>query len=198
MAHPAPQNVQRGKEPINLAPRKPRILLAACGSVAAMKFAVICKSFSDRAEVKAVATRASLRYIDIASFPKDVDLYTDEHEWSCGGQVGGDNVLHIELQRWADLMVIAPLTANTLAKIAGGICDNLLTCIVRAWDYSKPMFFAPGMNTFMWKSPLTDKHLTTVDELGVSFIFGNKSMAEPSQIRSSVMLFLQSRPLPLN
>lgn len=48
-------------------------------------------------------------------------------------------MLHIDLRRWADLMVIAPLSANTLAKLAGGLCDNLLTCVVRAWDFEKPL-----------------------------------------------------------
>lgn len=48
-------------------------------------------------------------------------------------------MIHIELRRWADMLVIAPLSANTLAKIAGGLCDNLLTCVVRAWDFGKPL-----------------------------------------------------------
>ncbi|XP_039043666.1 probable phosphopantothenoylcysteine decarboxylase [Hibiscus syriacus] len=197
MEHPGPQYTQNGKAPINPALRKPRILLAACGSVAAIKFAKICECFSDWAEVKAVATPASLRFIDIASLPKNVDLYTDEYEWSCWEKVG-DKVLHIELSRWADLIVIAPLSANTLAKIAGGISDNLLTCVVRAWDYSKPMFIATGMNTFTWRNPFTEKHLMSVDELGVCFIPGGDAMAEPSEIHSTVRLFLESRPLPLN
>ncbi|KAA8542187.1 hypothetical protein F0562_023339 [Nyssa sinensis] len=88
------------------------------------------------AEVRAVVTRAALHFIDRVSLPKDIILYTDEDEWSTWTKIG-DNVLHIELRRWADIMVIAPLSANTLGKIAGGLCDNLLTCIVRAWDYSK-------------------------------------------------------------
>ena len=46
-------------------------------------------------------------------------------------------MLHIELRRWADVLLLAPLSANTLAKAAGGLCDNLLTCVVRAWDFSK-------------------------------------------------------------
>jgi len=48
-------------------------------------------------------------------------------------------VTHIELRRWADCFVIAPLSANSLAKLAGGMCDNLLTCVVRAWDFSQPL-----------------------------------------------------------
>ncbi len=60
----------------------------------------------------------------------------DEDDWRSWKTVG-DDVLHIELRRWADIMVIAPLSANTLAKVANGLCDNLLTCVVRAWDWQK-------------------------------------------------------------
>jgi len=98
------------------APRKPRILLAASGSVAAVKFANLCHCFSEWADVRAVATSASLHFIDRASMPKDVTLYTDDNEWSSWMKLG-DNVLHIELRKWADIMVIAPLSANTLGKV---------------------------------------------------------------------------------
>ncbi|KAE9453698.1 hypothetical protein RHGRI_035006 [Rhododendron griersonianum] len=197
--------VRAEREPIqvNTAPRKPHILLAASGSVAAIKFGNLCHSFSEWAEVRAVATRASLHFIDRAALPKDVILYTDEDEWSTWSKIG-DSVLHIELRRWADIMVIAPLSANTLGKIAGGLCDNLLTCIVRAWDYTKPLFVAPAMNTFMWNNPFTERHLMLIDELGITLIppvpkrlacgdYGNGAMAEPSLIFSTVRLFLESR-----
>ncbi|XP_055820438.1 probable phosphopantothenoylcysteine decarboxylase isoform X1 [Solanum dulcamara] len=191
---------------VNYASRKPRILLAASGSVAAIKFANLCHCFSEWADVKAVATKASLQFIDKVSFPKDVDLYTDDHEWAVWKKVG-DGVLHIELRRWADIMVIAPLSANTLGKIAGGLCDNLLTCIVRAWDYKKPFFVAPAMNTFMWYNSFTERHLMTIDELGISLIppvstrlasgdYANGAMAEPSHIFSTVRLFVESRSQP--
>ncbi|XP_009627629.1 probable phosphopantothenoylcysteine decarboxylase [Nicotiana tomentosiformis] len=188
---------------VNNASRKPRILLAASGSVATIKFANLCHCFSKWAEVKAVATKASLHFIDKVLFPKDVVLYTDDDEWSTWKKVG-DGVLHIELRRWADIMVIAPLSANTLGKIAGGLCDNLLTCIVRAWDYDKPLFVAPAMNTFMWNNPFTERHLMIIDELGISLIppvpkrlacgdYGNGAMAEPSLIFSTVRHCLHSR-----
>lgn len=114
----------------NNAPRRPRILLAASGSVAAIKFANLCRSFTEWAEVKAVATKASLPFIDKASLPEDVILYTDEYEWSTWTKIG-DSVLHIELRRWADIMIIAPLSANTLGKVmylsTFFRCSNLLS-----------------------------------------------------------------------
>ncbi|CAM8894198.1 unnamed protein product [Rhodiola kirilowii] len=177
--------------------RKPRILLAACGSVAAMKFGHLCRCFSEWAEVKAVATEAALNFIDRNTIPRDVVLHTEEFDW-CTWSKLGDEVVHIELRRWADIMVIAPLSANTLAKIAGGLCDNLLTCIVRAWDYSKPVFIAPSMHSFMWSNPFTEKHMEAVDELGMSLIppvsqrgSGTGAMAEPCHIYSTVRLYYE-------
>ena len=115
-----------------------------------------------------------------------------------------DPVLHIELRRWADLLVIAPLDANTLGKITNGICDNLLvrtwnycmtaykilcqnsnlshhfpkiitsliricsfqTCVVRAWDISRPLLFCPAMNTAMWLHPITAQQVSRLKEFG--------------------------------
>ena len=62
----------------------------------------------------------------------------NEEEWRAW-QAKGDPVQHIELRKWADVLVIAPLSANTLAKVAQGLCDNCLTSVVRAWDWSKPL-----------------------------------------------------------
>ena len=93
---------------------------------------------------------------------------SDEEEWRDWKKVG-DPVVHIELRRWADIMVVAPCSANTLAKMANGLCDDLLSCIVRAWDFNDPykrMVIAPAMNTMMWESPFTRKHLATLVELG--------------------------------
>lgn len=183
--------------------RRPRILLAASGSVAAIKFANLCRCFCEWAEVKAIATKSSLHFINRAALPKDVVFYTDEDEWTSWKKIG-DEVLHIELRKWADIMVIAPLSANTLGKIAQGLCDNLVTCVVRAWDYNKPMFVAPAMNSLMWGNPFTERHLITIDELGITLIppvtkrlacgdYGNGAMAEPDLIYNTVRLFFESR-----
>jgi hypothetical protein len=71
-------------------------------------------------------------------------------------------VLHIELRKWADVLVIAPLTANTLAKMAVGISDNLVTSVFRAWDKTKPVIVAPAMNTEMWDVDITEDQLETL------------------------------------
>ncbi|KAM3146011.1 hypothetical protein pb186bvf_001989 [Paramecium bursaria] len=83
----------------------------------------------------------------------DIQALSDQDEWNQWKQKG-DPVLHIDLRKWADMMIICPLSANTLAKIANGICDNLLTCVIRAWEFqdkqiTKPIYVAPAMNTQM-------------------------------------------------
>ena len=86
----------------------------------------------------------------------------DEDEWPTDRYTRGDPVLHIELRRWADLFVIAPCDANTLAKLALGNTDNCLTCVYRAWDMSRPIVLAPAMNTLMWEHPVTARHIRQI------------------------------------
>ena len=83
---------------------------------------------------------------------------TDKDEWNSWNK-RGDPVKHIELRNWADIILIAPLSANTLAKLANGLCDNLLTSIIRAWDKEKPVYFCPAMNTHMYNHEITSKQI---------------------------------------
>lgn len=106
-------------------------------------------------------------------------MYRDEDEWKWKER--SDPVLHIELRKWAEVLLIAPLSANTLAKVSNGLCDNLLvvsseeTCVFRAWDFKPyeegvlryPVICAPAMNTLMWDSLFTTRHLQLLRELGV-------------------------------
>lgn len=71
-------------------------------------------------------------------------------------------MLHIDLSKWADVFVIAPLDALTLSKLAHGHCDNLLTCCFMAWDFKnvdKLVVLCPSMNTKMWQNPATKTNL---------------------------------------
>ena len=146
------------------------ILLGVTGSVAAIKTPDLVTGLRAAGHaVKVVATDTALYFFDPAVLdpsrvlrnPEVVIL--DEDEWP-GRDDGrrylrGDTVRHIELRRWADLLLVAPLDANTLAKFANGLCDNCLTCVWRAWDPARPAVVAPAMNTFMWEHPLTRRHL---------------------------------------
>lgn len=88
-----------------------------------------------------------------------MEVLEDKNEWDAWNAMG-DPVLHIQLRDWADLLLIAPLSANTLGKLAHGLCDNLVTSIVRAWDVKrKPVLLAPAMNTHMWEHPFTAQQL---------------------------------------
>jgi len=148
-----------------------RVLLGVTGSVAAIKTPPLFEALTGAGhEVKVVATRAATYFFDpaaIAPLPGGgrnrgvVSL--DEDEWP-GRDEGrryrrDDEVLHVELRRWGEVLLIAPLDANTLAKLACGLCDNCLTCVWRAWDVARPVVLAPAMNTLMWQHPLTARHL---------------------------------------
>ena len=139
------------------------ILLGATGSVAAVRIPLLYRTLLDLGhEVKVVATEPSLYFFEPIELGDS--LIRDADEWPAAKYNRGDPVLHIELRNWADLFLIAPLDANTLAKLAGGLCDNCLTCVWRAWDLSKPAAVAPAMNTHMWEHPATARHLRTIRE----------------------------------
>lgn len=127
------------------------------GSVAAILLPQLCASLSEIGNVRVVLTSSAKHFVNSSDIT--LPIFTDEDEWT-GGYERGQEVLHIELRKWADVMVIAPLSANTLAKLAHGHCDNLLTCVVRAWNMENPLVLAPAMNTNMWNHPATQEHLS--------------------------------------
>jgi phosphopantothenoylcysteine decarboxylase len=142
------------------------LLLGVTGSVAAVKTPLLYESLREAGHaVKIVATQASLYFFDPAGLPREA-LILDEDEWP-GRDEGrrwqrDDEVLHIQLRRWADMLLVAPLDANTLAKLANGLADNCLTCVWRAWEPSRPVVLAPAMNTLMWQHPATARHLRQI------------------------------------
>lgn len=148
------------------------VLLGVTGSVAAVKTPQLFEALRASGHaVRVVATRPSLYFFDPAELGGDPGtLFLDDDEWPGFSQgrryQRGDPVLHIELRKWADLLLIAPLDANTLAKLACGLADNCLTCVWRAWDLSRPVVLAPAMNTMMWENPLTSRHLLQISSLG--------------------------------
>ncbi|XP_034832496.1 phosphopantothenoylcysteine decarboxylase [Maniola hyperantus] len=145
------------------------LIIGVTGSVATIKLPLLVKTLMDlnetaqgyHFEIKIVCTEPAKHFFKQTDLPASCSVLDDATEWD-KWKGRGDEVVHIELGKWAHMMIIAPLDANTLAKIAQGICDNLLTSTVRAWDMSKPLLFCPAMNTRMWEHPITSTQVTTL------------------------------------
>lgn len=163
------------------------VLVGATGSVAAVRVPALFDALTaDGHAVKVVATDAATYFFDPAAIRANPGLTArgsavilDADEWPGERYERDAPVPHIELRRWADILVIAPLDANTLAKLAVGLCDNCLTCVWRAWDLTRPVVLAPAMNTLMWEHPFTRRHLRAVAaDMGAAHIPGHLDDAQ--------------------
>ncbi len=150
---------------------KRKILLGLTGSVATVLYEKLIKELSVLGEVSVILTEKASHFLDRSKLHAAlgyrpnciVDDYS-EWNWSHNGLVENkwmknDTVLHINLRDKASALVIAPCSANTLAKVSYGLCDNLLTTVARAWDLNRPFVIAPAMNTYMMQHPTTGEHL---------------------------------------
>ncbi|KAF5025544.1 hypothetical protein F66182_2352 [Fusarium sp. NRRL 66182] len=162
---------------------KRHILLAASGSVATIKLVQIINGLKTQhnISIRLILTQSASQFLSgqtleqptveqVSRLPNVDAVYTDAHEWAQPWKRNAP-ILHIELRRWADVLVIAPLSANTMAKVVNGLCDNLLTSVVRAWDVSgavdgvrKKIIVAPAMNTAMFNHPITATQLRVLEE----------------------------------
>jgi phosphopantothenoylcysteine decarboxylase len=167
-----------------------QIVLGVTGSVAALRVPALYASLRGAGHrVRVVATSLSLHFFDPSELAVDPfdplggPVFRDADEWAGARWRRDDPVLHIEFRRWADLLVVAPLDANTLAKLALGFSDNFLTCLYRAWDFQKPVVLAPAMNTLMWESPVTKRHLGQIlEDRGDGASPGNWTLGEADAV----------------
>ena len=164
-----------------------KILLGITGSIAAYKSIYLTRLFVKAgAEVKIIITPSAKDFVSTLTLstlsrnPVLVDLF-DEQSWSN----------HVMLGRWADVMIIAPLSCNTLGKMANGQCDNLL--LATYLSATCPVVVAPAMDEDMWHHPATNANLKKLESFGnciipvvkgdlASGLYGDGRMAEPEQI----------------
>lgn len=135
-----------------------KILIGITGGIATYKVCSIINHLrKEEAEVKVILTKSASKFINPITFESlsGSFVYTDEF---IPQERGG--VEHIELAKWADVMLIAPATANTIGKISSGIADNLLTTVVMATEIDIPVVICPTMNTKMWENPIVQKNIT--------------------------------------
>ena len=164
-----------------------KILLGITGSIAAYKSIVLTRQLVKAgAEVKVILTPSAKDFVSaltlstLSKNPVISDLFNEE-SWAN----------HVMLGRWADVMLIAPLSCNTLGKMANGFCDNLL--LATYLSATCPVMVAPAMDEDMWHHPATKANLEKVAEQGCNIIpvengelasglTGDGRMAEPEQI----------------
>lgn len=176
---------------------KLHLLIACTGSVATIKLPVILTALSrhsPRLSIRLVLSATATAFLagqtgvqptpqQLLAVPGVDGLHLDADEWTPAWTRGAP-VLHIELRRWADVMLVAPLSADALGKVALGLADNLVTSVLRAWDTTglidglregvgseirtkeglKRVLLAPAMNTAMWLHPVTGKHMKVLEE----------------------------------
>jgi len=143
------------------------VLLITTGSVASIKAPLIVSELLayEKVKVEVIATKTSLGFYDLQQIEiAGSRVWLDEDEWTGTFEIG-DPILHIELRRWADVVLIAPCSANTLSKIAHGLCDNLATSLLRALSPTTPTYVFPAMNTLMYEHPLTSEHIRIVQDI---------------------------------
>lgn len=178
------------------------ILLGVTGGVAAYKAVDLASKLTAAgASVRTVMTESACRFVKPKSFEAVTRsaVYTtlwnapDEHQSA-----------HISLADWAQIVVVAPATANILGKVAHGMCDDLLsTTLCVCWD--KPMLFAPAMNSRMWGNPVVQSNVETLRKMDVEMIGpgsgrlacgteGVGRMAEPSEILQAVEMLGDNIP----
>ncbi len=182
-----------------------KILLGISGSIAAYKSAMLTRLFvKEGAEVRVIMTQPATNFISPLTFstlskhPVVTQFFSSQEEvWNN----------HVELGLWADLMLIAPASANTLAKMANGICDNVL--LATYLSAKCPVYFAPAMDLDMWLHPSTQKNIQTLNTYGnhlievehgelASGLVGKGRMSEPESIVAAIEEhFIHHSPKPL-
>lgn len=176
------------------------VLLGVTGSIAAYKSADIVRKLQKAGhEVHVVMTLSATRFIGritlstLSRHPVAVDMFDEDVEWVPE---------HISLADKANLFLVAPCTANVIAKLANGIADDLLTCTALAC--AAPVVIAPAMNDRMWENPATRANVATLTERGVRFVDvdqgelacgyeGKGRMAEPDCIVDLVLSILADK-----
>lgn len=178
-----------------------KILIAVSGGIAAYKIHFLIRDFIRKgAEVQVIMTADAEHFVTKLSLstlskkPVYTDFYSDNGTWNS----------HVELALWADVMLMAPCTANTLSKMVHGMCDSLL--MATYMSAKCPVFIAPAMDLDMYMHPSTKKNLELAESFGhhiipaehgelASGLVGQGRMAEPGTIAKAVEDFLNSDPV---
>jgi len=181
-----------------------RVLLIISGGIAAYKSLDLIRRLREAgARVRCVLTQGGAQLVT----PLSVSALSEEQVYSDLWSLTDENKMgHIRLSREADLIVIAPASANLIAKMAQGIADDLASTVLLATN--KPVMLAPAMNVMMWQNPATQANVKTLQQRGITFIGpargemacgeeGEGRMSEPADILKAITDFF-AQPGPLS
>jgi len=169
------------------------VIVAVCGGIAAYKVAdVVSKLVQAGTGVSVVMTAEAMRFVGALTFEA---LSGRKVRTSTFDLVESSDPQHIALTERADLMLVAPATANVIAKVAHGLCDDLVSLMIAA--AACPVVFAPAMNNRMWENPIAKENVAKLQSLNYRFIgpdagwlacrnVGPGRMSEPAEIVADV------------
>ena len=177
------------------------VLLGVTGGIAAYKSAAICSRLTQlNAALTVVMTRNAQHFVGALTFSSlsGRRVYTD----TFGEESGIYNTAHISLAQRSDLIVVAPATANIIAKMAAGICDDLLSTVLCSSE--SDILLAPAMNARMWENPATRHNVETLRQWGCHFVGPEKGhlacgeegtgrMSEPEVIVQRIVELLTAK-----
>lgn len=177
------------------------VVVGVCGGIAAYKTCtVVSELVQQGVGVSVVMTRAATKLIGPPTFEALTARQVFTSLWKAPSYFEQQ---HIQLTERADLLLVAPATANIIGKAAGGICDDLLSTMILSADC--PILFAPTMNSRMWANPILQENLEKLQQLGHCFVgpaegwlacrtTGAGRMAEPADIIDTVVHQLELDP----
>ena len=140
-----------------------KILVGVTGGIAVYKTCTLINMLiKEGAEVRVVMTNAAKQFVSPLTFQSLTNNHVYDDMWK-----PADNTIieHISVSRWSDIIVISPITANTISQLAHGMADNLLTTIVLASPPQIKVLIAPAMNVNMWENPLTQNNLKILQNI---------------------------------
>jgi phosphopantothenoylcysteine decarboxylase/phosphopantothenate--cysteine ligase len=177
-----------------------KILLVICGGISAYKSLEIIRGLKkSNAQVKTILTKSAKEFVtplSISSLSQEKvydDIFSVENE---------SEMDHISLSRWADLILVAPITANTISKLSSGSSDDLASTVILASD--KEIYLAPAMNVRMWEHPSTKENINKLKNFGYKIIgpeigdmacgeFGKGKMTEPNEIIKIIEIYFNNK-----
>jgi phosphopantothenoylcysteine decarboxylase / phosphopantothenate---cysteine ligase len=181
-----------------------KILLCVSGGIAVYKAAALTSKLVQKgAQVKVIMSESAAKFVTPLTFQalSRNEVYTDTFE-----EINPSVIAHINLADWAELIIVAPATANTIAKLAGGIADNMITTTLLA--STAPVWIAPAMNVHMYDHPAVKRNLAILADYGYEFIepsegylacgyVGKGRLEEPEKIVQLAQTFFEKNNLKL-